>query len=235
MDDGTIQKMKPATKKWFAKAIVGMIVADGRIDKAEMEYLKSMIGYLDERDLEGLLLESIRKKEVPKLEPMDIIPNEALEIIKHLTVVAVVDEDLADNEVTFLKYVAAQLGLSDKIAERFLSLAKEKLNRIRFNARVSARSFSEQVRCFDLTENSCMFYSNHNVRANSCIDLQFFKQKIKEDESNLYQAITAESAWSRAVTSKHGHYVVNVLFQSSLEEDQGYELLKLIESAENGS
>ncbi len=233
MDDDTIQKMDSATKEWFAKAIVGMIVADGRVDKAEMEYLKTMIQYLDEGDLEGLLLESIRKKEMPKLEPLDIIPNHALEIIKHLTVVAVVDEDLADREVAFLKHVSGQLGLSDEIADRFLSLAKEKLKRVSINARIIARDFSEQVRCFDLTETSCMFYSNKDVKARSQLELQFFKQKIKEDESNLYQAIQAECAWSRAVKAKYGNYVVNVLFKAPINEDRGSDLLKLIRSTED--
>ena len=36
MDDPVIESMSAEEKQWFALAIVGMIWADGRVDKAEL-------------------------------------------------------------------------------------------------------------------------------------------------------------------------------------------------------
>ena len=33
-------------KLWFAKAIAGMVVADGRVDNSEVEFVKAAIGFL---------------------------------------------------------------------------------------------------------------------------------------------------------------------------------------------
>jgi len=233
--DKTIDLMEPATKEWFARAIVGMILADGRIDKAEIDYLKNMLGYLNEKSLDESILKMLQSKKMPVLEPLEIVANESLEIVKHLTMIAVVDEDLASREVEFLSYVATQLGLPGEIANRFLSLAKKKIKSIRFNARIATEDFTEQVRCFDLTEDSCMFYSNRELKRDSQIALQFIKQSFKDNELKLYQVIHGTTAWSRSVNSKHGNFVVSVFFNNPLGNNQGYELLKLVLSIENVS
>jgi len=226
--------MTPETKEWFAKAVVGMILADGRIDKAEIDYLNNLIGFLNEGDLVQRISEMLKNSEMPELESLEIVTNEALEIVKHLVVMAVVDEDLAPREVSFLKYVTSQLGLPEDIPDRFLSLAKEKLRRAKYTARIQTKEFSEQVRCFDLTEGNCMFYSFHNIKNNSQVLMQFYKENQQQTETNLYQVINAETSWSRQVQSKLGNYVVSVAFLDPIDEKQGLELIKYIHPNENG-
>ena len=44
------EAMSIEEKIWFARAIAGMIVADGRVDDSELEFLKEAISFLEDRD-----------------------------------------------------------------------------------------------------------------------------------------------------------------------------------------
>ncbi len=41
------EAMSIEEKIWFARAIAGMIVADGRVDDSELEFLKEAISFLE--------------------------------------------------------------------------------------------------------------------------------------------------------------------------------------------
>lgn len=230
MQNKTIESMAPETKHWFAKAIVGMILADGKIAKEELDYLNNLISFLSEPNIVEDASKMLKNNEVPSLDPLDISTNEALEIVKHLTIIAVVDEALANREVRYLKFVADQLGLSPDIPERFLALAKEKLKRAKLTARVTTNDVSEQVRCFDVSEEGCMFYSHRRIQANVHLTLQFYNDSSNSAETGLFQPIDAESSWSTAVKSKHGNFVVGIVFENPLTEQQGLGLIKHIQT-----
>ncbi len=228
MQDRTIEKMTPATKEWFAKAVVGMILADGRIEQAELDYLKSLLSFLGDGQIVQNISDMLKRGDMPELEPLELVTNESLEIVKHLTVMAVVDENLAKHEVDFLYHATTQLGLTKSIADRFLSLAKEKLRRAKYFARLATQDFTEQVRCFDLTEFNCMFYSFRSIASNTTINLQFCKNP-EENKDDLYLPISAESSWCRSAQSKFGNYVVMALFETPLQREQGLDLIKFSE------
>ena len=42
------EAMSIEEKIWFARAIAGMIVADGRVDDSELEFLKEAISFLED-------------------------------------------------------------------------------------------------------------------------------------------------------------------------------------------
>ena len=42
-----VEHMSSAEKNWFVSSIAGMIVADGRADQTELEFLKEAINFLD--------------------------------------------------------------------------------------------------------------------------------------------------------------------------------------------
>lgn len=220
--------MTHQTKEWFARAVVGMILADGRIDKAEIDYLNNLIGFLNDNQLVQRISTLLKNNEMPTLEPLEVVTNEALEIIKHLTVMAVVDEELANREIRYLKYVTDQLGLPAEIPDRFLALAKEKLRRAKYTARLTTKEFSEQVRCFDLTEDSCMFYTFHGLKSKTPVTLQLFKEAHSFSDASLFQLVTAETSWSQPVQSKFGNFVVSVKFDKPINENQGLELIRAL-------
>ena len=44
-----VEELSSEDKNWFARAIAGMIVADGRVDKSETVFLKQALGFLEDR------------------------------------------------------------------------------------------------------------------------------------------------------------------------------------------
>ena len=53
------EAMSIEEKIWFARAIAGMIVADGRVDDSELEFLKEAISFLEDRDqVNGIMARS---------------------------------------------------------------------------------------------------------------------------------------------------------------------------------
>lgn len=229
MQDQTLEKMSPQAKEWFAKAVVGMMLADGHIDKAEVDYFNDLLGFLNNDQLVKSMSEMLSRKEAPELEPLDALPNVGLEILKHLTIMAVVDQDLAPGEVTFLNEIALKLGLNEGITDRFLSLAREKLAKARYSAKIDAEEHTEQVRCFDLTETSCMFYSLKAVKPQTKVTLQLGYHSPDDPKTTLHRPVVATSTWCRPVKSRYGNYVVRARFEKNLESAQGLDIIEAIE------
>lgn len=229
MQDQTLEKMSPEAKRWFAKAVVGMMLADGHIDRAEVNYFNDLVGFLNDEKLVRSMSDMLSNNQTPDLEPFDVLPNVGLEILKHLTIMAVVDEDLAPGEVEFLNEVSQKLGLTEGITERFLALAKEKLAKARYSAKLDAEKHTEQVRCFDLTETSCMFYSLKAVKPQTKVTLQLGYHSPEDPKTTLHRPVVATSTWCRPVKSRYGNYVVRARFEKQLESAQGLDIVQTIE------
>ena len=44
-----VEQLDSEDKNWFARAIAGMVVADGRVDESETAFLKEALGFLEDR------------------------------------------------------------------------------------------------------------------------------------------------------------------------------------------
>ncbi len=60
MEDQIIESLSPECKEWFAKAVVGMIFIDGKVDDSEIEYLKETISFLKDKELTKSILSFMR-------------------------------------------------------------------------------------------------------------------------------------------------------------------------------
>ena len=54
-------------KLWFAKAIAGMVVADGRVDSTEVEFVKVAIGFTRREDA-ATIMSIIKQNQIPPSE-----------------------------------------------------------------------------------------------------------------------------------------------------------------------
>ncbi|MDP7630923.1 MAG: DUF2225 domain-containing protein, partial [SAR324 cluster bacterium] len=54
-------------KLWFAKAIAGMVVADGRVDNTEVGFVKAAIGFLTRREDVATIMSIIKQNQIPSL------------------------------------------------------------------------------------------------------------------------------------------------------------------------
>jgi uncharacterized protein (DUF2225 family) len=225
MEDPIVEAMSAKTKDWFARAIVGMIWADGRIDQAEIKYLKSILGFLKDKELVHSVSEMIRQNRIPPLETLNLENTQALAVMKHLTSISIVDEELALAEETFLKAVASKLNLPAEVPEKFITLAKKRLGGNRFPACLILGEESLEISCFGFTENECLFFTDRLVNPLARLNFKLYARTGKQQQPGFYNPITAEAQWCRSVKSGVAKYVVKAALKKPISSDEGARLV----------
>ena len=109
------EAMSIEEKIWFARAIAGMIVADGRVDDSELEFLKEAISFLEDRDQVNGIMAVVRQGKTPSLEARKIDPKQSFIILKYLAELMVVDGKMSETEITFFVYAGGLLGFTSNI------------------------------------------------------------------------------------------------------------------------
>lgn len=220
--------MSKPIKEWFARAIVGMIWADGRIDQAEIQYLKGVLGFLNDQELVRSILQMIRENSMPDLEAITVEKEQALAMLKHLTSLSIVDEELVPAEEQYLRFVAGQLGMPSDIPDRLLSIAKKKLGGNRFPAKMVVADETADIICFGFSECECMFFSNRAVNPFARLTLRLLKDSGGSDDKECFEPFKAEAQWCRGVKSSKGRYVVKAGFKRNLSPVEGARLVLAI-------
>ncbi|SVE61977.1 uncharacterized protein METZ01_LOCUS514831, partial [marine metagenome] len=64
-----VEELSSEDKNWFARAIAGMIVADGRVDKSETVFLKQALGFLEDRSQVEEILGIVKQGKPPQMPP----------------------------------------------------------------------------------------------------------------------------------------------------------------------
>ncbi|MBF0237360.1 MAG: hypothetical protein HQM12_06620 [SAR324 cluster bacterium] len=66
------QELKPNEKKWLALSIARVIVADKKVLKDEIKYLKDAVTFLETKEELEQVLDFVKKLTVPELKPLNI-------------------------------------------------------------------------------------------------------------------------------------------------------------------
>lgn len=225
MEDPIVEMMADKTKEWFAYAVVGMIWADGRVDQAEIKYLKGILGFLKDKKLITSVLEMIKQNIMPELTPIKIDNDQAIAIMKHLTSLSIVDEELAKSEEIFLKDAAVHLGLSTALADKFLALARKRLGGNRFPASLLIGEDSVEVSCFGFTEDACMIFTDRLVNPLARLTLKLHTKPQADRQAGFYNPIIAEAQWCREVKSSVARYVVKAAMKRPISSEEGARLV----------
>lgn len=221
MDDPIINGMSQEAKEWFARAVVGMMWADGRIDQAEISYFKGLLGFLKDANLLNSVLSMIKENRISTLEKIELEQQQSLSILKHLTSISIVDEELTAAEEKYLKHVATQLHQSEQLADKLIELAKKRLKGNRFPARLTISDDSLEISCFGFTEKECLFFSNRQINPLARLTISLCKDSKVGDASGYFSPLIADSQWCRAVKSNIGKYVAKASFRRPLGVEEG--------------
>ena len=112
-------------KLWFAQAIAGMVIADGRVDNAEVEFVKTAIGFLSNQEDVVSIMAVIKQNKIPTLGVSKIEPKASFVMLKYLAEIMVADHRLSESEVLFFNQVGKLLGFSPTILERLWKTARQ--------------------------------------------------------------------------------------------------------------
>jgi len=125
MSAAFIKSLPEAAKIWSAKAVAGIIVADGMVTNAELVVLRESIGFLENTEIINEIIEMVKLRERPKLEVLKTDRGTATKILMSLALVALTDNKLSPKEVEFFNYIAGKLGFEKNIAKMAIEWGRE--------------------------------------------------------------------------------------------------------------
>ncbi len=109
-----VNKLNREQKIWYAKFVIGAILADDEISPSEVDFLKQVIGIVDSPVYKKELMQLISVKKRPPLTPPNDIPKEILAaIFIELILIMISDLDFAEKEKAYLKEVAKLFNFSN--------------------------------------------------------------------------------------------------------------------------
>lgn len=122
-----INNLPEVAKIWSAKAIAGIIVADGVVTNAELSILRESISFLEDAEIINEIVEMVKIREKPKLQVLKTDRTTAIKILLSLAVVALTDDKLNASEVAYFNYIAGKMGFEKKMAKTAMEWGREYL------------------------------------------------------------------------------------------------------------
>jgi tellurite resistance protein len=125
MSGNFINNLPKAAQIWSAKAIAGIIVADGVVTNAELEILRESIGFLEDLEEINNIVEMVKQRKKPKLEVLKADRKIATKILMSLALVALADDKLSHTETEYFAYIAGKLGFQSSLAKMTIIWGRE--------------------------------------------------------------------------------------------------------------
>ena len=108
-----ISELKPLHRTWFATAMVAMVLADGSIDRSEVEFIVKLTSLVKDDGTVERLKKFIQFQTVPPLgSPAGIDKKTAMTMILDLIRIAVSDKDFAPAEKDMIEKIGRSMGFS---------------------------------------------------------------------------------------------------------------------------
>ena len=124
-----VHMLSKEQKIWYARFVIGAILADNEISPSEVDFLKQVISIIDSPEDKKDLMQLISAKKRPPLDPPKGIVKEVLAaIFLELVLIMISDLVFADKEKVFLKDVAQLFNFTDSYFAELMSWGEEGLN-----------------------------------------------------------------------------------------------------------
>ncbi|MEC8155831.1 MAG: DUF2225 domain-containing protein, partial [SAR324 cluster bacterium] len=122
-----VEQLDSEDKNWFARAIAGMVVADGRVDESETAFLKEALGFLEDRSQVEQIMGIVKQGKPPEMPAAKIDSKQAFIMLKYLSELMVADAHLSPGEVRFFLYSGRLLGFTPDILTKLWKTARAQL------------------------------------------------------------------------------------------------------------
>ncbi|MBI3993556.1 MAG: hypothetical protein HY342_09795 [Candidatus Lambdaproteobacteria bacterium] len=109
-----ITALNERQRTWFATAMVAMILADGDIDRSEVDFIVKLIGLVKDPAVSERLKKFIQFKTMPPLgSPVGIDRKLGMSMVIDLIRIAVADNDFAASEKAMIQDIGKNLGFNE--------------------------------------------------------------------------------------------------------------------------
>ncbi|MBF0276826.1 MAG: hypothetical protein HQM13_03510 [SAR324 cluster bacterium] len=121
---------KPENKRWFAWAIAGMVMADGKMSKPEEKYMRELFLQYGDSEISTEIAETMKKNTKIQLDSLVLEDRGvAARILKYLVVIAAIDQDIPKAERDYLHLIGKKIGFSGNSVMATLAWRKRELAR----------------------------------------------------------------------------------------------------------
>ena len=220
-----VEHMSSAEKNWFASSIAGMIVADGRADQTELEFLKEAINFLDNKDEISKIMAIVKSGTLPELSPLEIDSKQAFLMLKYLAQLMVADSDLSSKEIEFFLLTGKFLGFSDEILSKFWKSARSLLERDLPQGMIETGKLRVKVILTNVDESGFMFRMTKPLMPKVKIMLRVSKihqsQEPTGSEEEYWNVIVCKMLNQRQLKYDGGCYMVRATFEQKIAFEHG--------------
>ena len=220
-----VEEMSAAEKKWFAHSIAGMVVADGRTDQSEMNFLKEAINFLDDKEEVSKIMNVIKEGKTPGMSSLEIDPKQAFLMLKYLAQLMVADADLATKEISFFLLSGRLLGFNNEILTKFWKSARALLEKDLPQGIIETPNLKAKVCLTKVDETGFSFRMNKAMMPNVKIRLKVCKpfqaDHPLEGDDAYWDVVTCKMSKQYPVKFDEGRYMVRATFEQKLADFHG--------------
>ena len=220
-----VEHMSSVEKNWFASSIAGMIVADGRADQTELEFLKEAINFLDNKEEISQIMAIVKNGKPPELSPLEIDSKQAFLMLKYLAQLMVADSDLSSKEIEYFLLTGRFLGFSDEILAKFWKSARSLLERDLPQGMIETGKLKLNVILTNVDESGFTFRMSKPLMPKVKIMLRISKfhqsQQPSEGDEEYWQVIACKMFNQRQLKYDGGCYMVRATFEQKIADEHG--------------
>ena len=225
-----VEEMSSAEKKWFAHSIAGMVVADGRADQSEMNFLRDAINFIDDKEEVSNIMNVIKEGKTPEMSPLKIDPKQAFLMLKYLAQLMVADAHLDTKEIRFFLLSGKLLGFNNEILTKFWKSARALLEKDLPQGIIETANHKVKVGLTNIDETGFSFRFVKALMPRVKIRLKVCKA-VKSDNPTVgddayWEVISCQMLKQYPVKYDEGRYMVRATFEQKLAEYHG--MLQLI-------
>ncbi len=121
------QSLESKVKRWFGLASVGLINADNKLTKTEMNYLNSIIRSDRDKSTVERYIELVKRKTKPNLETLFITGEERYRLLTYLSQIIISAKRVGKPEEEYYNYICKQLGIDAPEASDGMKVIKHKI------------------------------------------------------------------------------------------------------------
>ncbi len=121
------QSLDTKEKKWFALASIGLITADKKMTKTEMNYLNSIVRSDRDKGTVEHYIELIKRKTKPNLNALRIPGEKKYRLLTYLSQILISSKHIGQIEEEYFFHIGNQLNVTQKETNDCLKIVKHKI------------------------------------------------------------------------------------------------------------
>jgi voltage-gated potassium channel len=122
-----LEMFSPAQRRWFARMVVAVVQADGRVDLHERAFVHSAIQLLSDHDDILDLEEYVLHGKCPEVEPIELSKEVRDRVLDSLLNVATIDRHFDEAECELLRNIARSVGCDEQTVEQLLEIGNTRV------------------------------------------------------------------------------------------------------------